>query len=280
MGLPQWYRKHQSEQQMMRPDDRPLPLGGGAVGFYRDVPAPGRFTSPGGAFGHGAGVAAPSWRRLEVAPSAPARTDEEYPALSASVSVPDSGRGSSSRGGVRGGAYGGAYGGGRGNSRVGKWCHIFCITIVVLPMLTTIQLPTVAATATTSAPSALPRRTLASWPAASVLTVPSAQTTLALARLPVSALVWATPTALCRTSTIPGALHPSPAPAKAPTPPSSPRTRHPCQLLTRKYLAGSSTPDTPCFLSSGRSEILTATLTNHHPFCAVHGNISAWYLSY
>lgn len=111
-GLPPWFRKHQAEQVMYH-DDRPIPLGGGVVGYGGSA---GRIGNPGGAFGAGAAASAASraqnWRRIEAGPgrAAPGRNEENYPPLSASASA-GSGLGSGVRGGARGGAYGGARGG-------------------------------------------------------------------------------------------------------------------------------------------------------------------------
>lgn len=102
-GLPAWYRKQEAER-VMHLDDRPVPLGGGAVA-YHGGPTAGRFGNNGGAFG-GAGAAsrAQNWRRIEAAPPASTTTGDDE------GSSPLSG-GSGSRGG--------AYGRGRIGSRVG-----------------------------------------------------------------------------------------------------------------------------------------------------------------
>ncbi|KAJ4422523.1 hypothetical protein N0V82_002857 [Gnomoniopsis sp. IMI 355080] len=77
-GLPAWYRKQEAER-VMHLDDRPVPLGGGAVGYYGVGPAGGRFGNNGGAFGVGVGAAsrAQSWRRIEAAPPASGSTADD-----------------------------------------------------------------------------------------------------------------------------------------------------------------------------------------------------------
>lgn len=116
-GLPSWYRRQQADQQMVRYDDRPVTLGGGAVGYGGGGPAlagrgDARFNTPGGAFGNSnwrqrieSGNAAPA-HRFEPAPAPPAQESPSY------SSVVASGADAAARGGGRGGA--------RGAARVGK----------------------------------------------------------------------------------------------------------------------------------------------------------------
>lgn len=97
-GLPAWYRKQEAER-VMHLDDRPVPLGGGVVGYYGAGPASGRLGNNGGAFGTGSGGAsrAQNWRRIEPAPPAHGATvtddDESSPLSGGSGSRVGNGRG-------------------------------------------------------------------------------------------------------------------------------------------------------------------------------------------
>ncbi|KAJ4396262.1 hypothetical protein N0V93_000481 [Gnomoniopsis smithogilvyi] len=96
-GLPAWYRKQEAER-VMHLDDRPIPLGGGAVGYYGIAPVGGNFGNNGGAFGAGAGAASrtQNWRRIEAAPGVIADDEGSSPMSGCSDSRGGFGRGRNS----------------------------------------------------------------------------------------------------------------------------------------------------------------------------------------